>query len=148
MALTSLNAISSTLVAGPSGQKRSTPLPRIQLTGLGLPVQKLNDKNELPPLSKEQVKANIENDKNKNILKPESGFKIAGLQITENYYKFDPKAYEKEFGKPLTVAEFKRRYGLPNGLIKEQLGEDCPGDKDAYEVNRTLNIPTQYIDKK
>lgn len=148
MTPTSLSALTSTLVARPFG---SNPLvPRDTQANwdfrFKLANNEKNHPKKLPPLSAEQVKANIEHDKKQKILIRESGFGAFGLKITDDCYIFNPSKYKEIFGKLPNWAEFKQRYGLPDEIIKEQLGEDCPGNKDEYKANRSVKIPTKYID--
>ncbi len=145
MALTSLGAVTSTLVAGPSGRK--VPLPQIKLTQFGLPTETLGVAKKLPSLSPEQVKANIENDKNKGILTFVSGKGFLGFRRTKDSYKFNPDIYKKELKTLPDFAQLKQRYGLPDGILKDQL-QGYPGNKDKYLVKDSVSIPACYIDKK
>lgn len=144
MALTSIGAVTSTLVAVPSGRK--VALERVQLTGFGLPTETPSVAKKLPPLSPEQVKANIENDKSKGILTLISGKGFLGFRRTSDSYKFNPDIYKTAFKTLPNFAQLKQRYNLPDGIFKDQL-YGYHGDKDTLQVRDSVSIPVDYIDK-
>lgn len=146
MTLTSLGAVTSTLVAGPFG---SNPLvQRNSQSELDAIAKKYAEANTRPTPSAKELKDNIKNDKDKHVLTPESGFKIAGFQITGDYYKFDPQAYKKEFGKLPTLSDVKYRYDLPDRVIAENNTLDFARNLDSLPIKGHLRIPKEYIDKK
>lgn len=142
MALTSLSAISSILVAGPTAKSRKSTLAPIR-PGEHLPIDLAPKPKELLPLSKEQIKDNIAIDMANGVL-----IKLTSKTLfTATTYKFDPELYEKIEGGKLTLAQLKQRYGLPDRVIAENNSLGHAHDLDSSNVKSPVAIPPNYIDK-
>lgn len=130
MALTSLSAVASTFVAGPTG--RTIPV-RPEYPGEHRPFDLAGVTSKLPPLSKQQVQANIERDVTAGILTklPED---------TGYHYKFDPKVFKEKYNKTLDFAHLKQLYGIKDGTFaqKELVGQH--GNLDTIPVDRPVNF--------
>lgn len=144
MALTSLSAISFTLVAGPTGttEKAKPAVVADTTVPIGQPTEA---SKKLPKLSEQEIKDNVNIDIANSVLtKVPTKF----LGITTGYtYKFNPEIYEEINGKKPNFAELKQRYNLPDRTFAESDLKGYCGNLDSLKVDYTVSIPTNMIDK-
>ena len=111
---------------------------------------------------KKQVQKNVKDDLGNEILQKDDKY-ISGVRVKKGDVYFDYNRYKEITGKDITLGELKKRYNIPDGVLKEANnirfgGSMTPGMIEGKGANLNkytpselglnfVKIPREYLDE-